>query len=283
MNIRIIFLLISAMLAVSTSPIIARMLPGVPAVTISFWRMGFGAIIMWTLSLVKPDQKMTVRSRNRSILAGIFLGIHFALFFASIKLTTIANATFLGTLAPLFTLVIEKTILKRRHSATVPWGLALALCGSCVILVSDFNFTSDKTIGNLLAVLCSAFLGAAFIISENVRKKEGTIIYSRTLFLSATVTLGVIAFLIHSPLLGYNRIEYGWLLLLGVIPTIFGHGSMYYTLKYVSPTIVASTPLGEPILASIIAWYLFLEPVGILIIIGGGITLSGLFLLILKR
>ena len=283
MKLKILLLLFTAMLAVSTSPIIARYLDNVPAVAISFWRMGFGALILWGISLIKKQEPLKDVNLKRTLIAGILLGIHFALFFGSIKLTTIANATFLGTLAPLFTLVIEKIILKRRHSATVPWGLALALCGSCVILASDFNFTSDKTIGNLLAVLCSAFLGAAFIISENVRKKEGTIIYSRTLFLSATVTLGVIAFLSHSPLLGYNRIEYGWLLLLGVIPTIFGHGSMYYTLKYVSPTIVASTPLGEPILASIIAWYLFLEPVGILTIIGGGITLSGLFLLILKR
>ena len=44
------FLLLLAMLSVSTSPIIARYLENVPAVAISFWRMGFGAVILWFIS-----------------------------------------------------------------------------------------------------------------------------------------------------------------------------------------------------------------------------------------
>ena len=95
------FLLFTAMLAVSTSPIIARYLDDVPAVAISFWRMGFGALILWIISVIKKQIPLSYENRNKTIMAGIFLGIHFALFFGAIKLTTIANATFLGTLAPL--------------------------------------------------------------------------------------------------------------------------------------------------------------------------------------
>ena len=105
------FLLFTAMLAVSTSPIIARYLDDVSAVAISFWRMGFGALILWMISVVKKQTPLSFENRNKTIIAGIFLGIHFALFFGAIKLTTIANATFLGTLAPLFTYFIEKFIL----------------------------------------------------------------------------------------------------------------------------------------------------------------------------
>ena len=54
---------------------------------------------------------------------------------------------------------------------------------------------------------------------------------------------------------------------------------MYYAIRYVSPTVVASTPMGEPILASVMAWYLFQEAIGIATLIGGSITLMGLFLL----
>ena len=41
------------------------------------------------------------------------------------------------------------------------------------------------------------------------------------------------------------------------MPTIFGHNSLYYVIKYISPTIVASVPLGEPIIASILAFFIF--------------------------
>ena len=100
-----------AMFAVSTSPIIARYLENVPAVAISFWRMSIGALILWGLGLVKKEIPLRNENLKRALIAGILLGIHFALFFGAIKLTTIANATFLGTLAPLFTFFIEKYIL----------------------------------------------------------------------------------------------------------------------------------------------------------------------------
>ena len=279
MNIKIIFLLFTAMLAVSTSPIIARYLENVPAVSISFWRMGFGSLILWGVSLVKKQVPLRNENLKRTLIAGIFLGIHFALFFGAIKLTTIANATFLGTLAPLITFFIEKFILKRNHAPTVIFGLGLAICGAIIIVGNRFDFSSNYTIGNLLAVACSIFLGMAFIISENVRKEVGTISYSRTLFSTASVTLFIIAFLMGTALTGFSSYEFGGLLLLGIIPTILGHGSMYYAIRYVSPTVVASTPMGEPILASIMAWFLFQESVGFATLIGGSITLIGLFIL----
>ena len=277
------FLLFTAMLAVSTSPIIARYLDNVPAVAISFWRMGFGALILWMISVIKKQTPLSYENRNKTIMAGIFLGIHFALFFGAIKLTTIANATFLGTLAPLFTYFIEKFILKRKHHTVLLLGLGLAITGAMIIVGNQFDFSSDFTLGNLLAIACSLFLGMAFIISEKIRRTVGTISYSRTLFLTATITLLIIAFFTNSSLTGFSHNEYGGLLLLGIVPTLIGHGSMYFAVRYVSPTVVASTPMGEPILASIFAWFLFQEAIGYPTLIGGVCTLLGLFIIARKK
>ena len=267
----------------STSPIIARYLDNVPAVAISFWRMGFGAIILWSVSWVKKQAPLKKENLKRTLIAGIFLGIHFFLFFSAIKLTTIANATFLGTLAPLFTFLIEKFILKRNHDPALRVGLGLAMCGAIIIVGNRFDYSSNYTIGNLLAIACSIFLGMTFIISENVRRKVGTISYSRTLFSTAAITLLCIAFITNTSLTGFSTGEFGGLLLLGIIPTLFGHGSMYFAIRYVSPTVVAATPMGEPVLASIMAWFLFHEVVGIATLIGGSITLLGLFLLFQQK
>ena len=261
------------------SPIIARYLDNVPAVSISFWRMSIGALILWCLSLLKKEQPIPKIYLKKSIFSGMLLGIHFALFFGSIKLTTIANATFLGTLAPLFTFTIEKFILKRHHSKFLLFGLGFAIFGATIIIGNQFDFSSKHTIGNLLAITCSMFLGMSFIISENVRKKISTINYSRTLFLAAALTLFIISFFTQSSLFGYSKIDFIYLLLLGIIPTLFGHGLMYYSIRHVSPTIVASTPMGEPIIASLLAWLLFNEIIGVITIIGGIITMIGLFIL----
>ena len=83
--------------------------------------------------------------------------------------------------------------------------------------------------------------------------------------------------------IGFSSFEYCGLLMLGIILTLLGHGSMYYAIRYVSPTIVASTPMGEPILASVFAWFLFQEAIGCPTLIGGGCTLLGLFIIGWKK
>ena len=280
MNSKITLLLILALLSVSTSPIIGRALVGVNAVSISFWRMFIAAIVLWSSSLIKPQGKMKVSINiNRTICAGILLGIHFALFFEAIKITKIANATFLGTLAPFFTLIIELYILKRYYSSKILLGLFLTLIGSIIILGYQFNIESQYTIGNLYAVLCSICIAIALMIGEKVRQKEDTIVYTRLLYLSASFTLFMISILVNETLFSFNRNEFLGLVFLGLVPTILGHNSIYYSLKYVPPTIVAAFPLGEPIIATFFAFFIFSEYISLNIFIGGCITGIGLVLI----
>ena len=96
MNIKITLLLFLALLSVSTSPIVGRWLEGVSAISISFWRMFIGALALWLFSIMKNQGSMKLKQNlYRTIIAGVFLGFHFMLFFTAVKLTFIANATFL--------------------------------------------------------------------------------------------------------------------------------------------------------------------------------------------
>jgi len=280
MNTKITMLLILALLSVSTSPIVGRALTGVGAVSISFWRMFIAAIILWTFSAIKPQGRMKLKKNFiKTIYAGVLLGIHFALFFEAVKITKISNATFLGTLAPFFTLLVELYILKRYYNKKVLLGLFCTLIGSLIILGYQFDLDSKYTIGNLYAVLCSISIAAALMIGEKVRKNEDTIVYTRTLYLSAAFTLFLISIFISEELIGYRFNEYLGLVFLGLVPTILGHNSIYYSIKYVSPTIAAAFPLGEPIIATILAFFIFSENITLNILVGGMITLMGLILI----
>ena len=280
MNIKITLLLILALFSVSTSPIIGRALENVGAISISFWRMILASIVLWIFSFFKPQGKINIlKNRNKIIYAGILLGFHFALFFEAIKITSISNATFLGTLAPFFTLILEIYILKRTFSKVVLFGLIITFLGSLIILVYDFDLSSSFTLGNIYAVLCSICLAIAFIIAEKVRENENTIVYTRTLYLSAAITLFFISIFSNETLLISNHIDFLGLLFLGLVPTIIGHNSIYYAIKYVSPTIVAAFPLGEPIIATILALFIFNELITFNIYLGGALTLFGLILI----
>jgi len=279
MKIRILFILIIAMISVSTSPIIARLLSNVSPISIAFWRMFIGGALLWIFSLFFKQKPLGKSNRIRTHIFGVLLGLHFFYFFNAVKMTTISNATFLGTLAPFFTLLIEMFWLKRKISKNIILCVLLILFGSGIIVIDDFNFSSNYTLGNIYAIICSLFLGIGFILSEGVRKNETTISFSRTLYMSAAATLFILSYFLGSSLIDFQPKDFIGLLILGIVPTLIGHNSLYYAIKYLSPTTIASVPLGEPIIASIIAYFIFDEFSGYQIIISGIIILSGLFYL----
>jgi drug/metabolite transporter (DMT)-like permease len=99
--------------------------------------------------------------------------------------------------------------------------------------------------------------------------------------MSAALTLFILSFVMGESLLKVelNQGNILGLLALGIIPNMFGHNLLYYIVKYISPTIVASVPLGEPIIASVSAIFLFNIFPKPEIIVSGFIILSGLFFL----
>ena len=134
-----------------------------------------------------------------------------------------------------------------------------------------------------MAVLCSIVLALSFIIAEKVRQVENTIVYTRTLYLSAAITLLFIAFFQNAELVYFTYTDYYGLMILGLVPTLIGHNSFYYAVKYISPTIVSAFPIGEPIIASILAYFIFSEIIGLDIIFGGLLTFSGLIFLSIQN
>lgn len=277
---RINLILIIALVCVSTASIIARWLIDVPAVSLALWRMLTASIFLWVYCLSKPKTKLSKKNRWLTALSGVFLGLHFLFFFGALKLTTIANATFLATLSPIFTLIIEKFILKRQLSSGLVSGILIAIVGLIIIVWNDFNFESAHLRGNLLSLTCSFWICITYLLTNKIRQNTSTIVYSRSLYFWAAVTLFIVALFTGAETYSFSGMEYTGLVLLGLIPTIFGHSLLYYALKFVPPTAVASVPLGEPVIASIAAMFIFQEFAEINVFIGGFIILTGLFITI---
>ena len=293
-SINISIILFFAMLAVSTSPIAAKLLnqnQQIDGTIIAFWRMFSAAAILWAFSLINNQGSFKDKKNlNRSIISGFFLGIHFALFFIALDLTKMANAAFLGTLTPVFTLIFEISFLKRKFNYWVYIGLACALIGAFIILMGEpFDSNNNDMIGNLCALGCSFILAISFLISEKVRQTENTVVYTRTLYSSATIILLLPLIILSKDFIpqANEKILYFGFFYLGLVPTIIGHNAFYYSLRYVKPTIIATVPLGEPIIASMIGYFLIPNELFTthweFTVIGGFITLIGIFLVVRNK
>ena len=270
------FLLSVALFAVSSSAWVVRILPDTSAITLAFWRMFLASAMVFAISYKNilsfvPNKKM--------LLAGFFLGAHFALFFRSVQLTSIAEAALLGTTAPIFTEIYGFVFKKRSPRPMVLLGLLFAFCGAAT-LVSQGSFSETGTLGNALAVLCSIAMAFVLIVGKDIRKSFGVFEYTRWLFFFAACTVFTISLFVGVSVFSISLQEIPWFFFLALVPTMVGHNIFYYLIKTLNATTIAAVPLGEPIVSSLGALALFGEPIGLAVFFGGGITLFGVFLVV---
>ena len=280
MNKWIYIVLLVGLFAISTSPIIAKLLPVVPAVAIAFWRMATASSILWVYSIIKPQPRIKEDNIKLVFLAGFLMAMHFIFWFGALKLTSIASTTILGIVAPAFTLIFERFYYKRELNWATIFALFIIFIGCLVVQINDIENVGGAALGNIMAIVSAIFLGGLFLLGSIIRRTTPVISYTRMLFSVSAGVLLIVSFILHSPLLSYSNIDYFWLLMLGLIPTLIGHTAFSYSVKFISPSIIAAIPLGEPIIASGLAWLLFSEKVSINVAVGGVFIGIGLILLI---
>ena len=270
------FLLSVALLAVSSSAWVVRLLPDTSAITLAFWRMFLASALVFLFSY---KTILSFVPNKKIVLAGVFLGIHFALFFRAVQLTSIAEAALLGTTAPIFTEIYGFVFQKKKPVMMVLAGLLVAFAGA-TILISQGSFSETGSLGNIFAVLCSVAMALVLIVGKEVRKETALFEYTRWLFFFASITLFFVSLLVGVSVFAFSAEEFPWFLFLALVPTVVGHNIFYYLIKTLSTTTVAAVPLGEPVVSSLGALFLFGEPITLAVIVGGGITLLGVFLVV---
>ena len=278
MSFRLFLILGLALFSVSTTSIVVRHLVLVPAVVIAFWRMSTASVMLWSYSAVKPSGKLSPENRIPIILAGIFLGSHFATFFVAIRLTSIASATLLGCLAPLFTSILE-WLSGEELKEKVITGLCLSLFGTLILQLNPSS-VGRASVGNFLAIASSFFMALTWFQAKKIRKNTNTVVYGRTLFFISSITIFLVVIFTKESIFGFGSESFFWFLFLGFVPSILGHNLLNYSIKYISATSVSSVVLGEPIIASILGYIIFGEKIPQSSWVGGPLILVGLYYLL---
>ena len=279
MTVRIGLILLLAMVSVSSTSLVVRSVATVPALVLAFWRMFTASGMLWSYSVIRPAGKLSPINKKRIIFAGIFLGCHFACFFLGIRNTSIANATLLGCVAPIFTVFISIFQKKKINKMTYV-GLIVAIVGGGIVQSGDISLNSANLFGNSIALLSALFLAITFVLAEEIRQETANVVYGRSLFFVASITVLFIAATAGDSILNFKPGDIPWFLFLGLVPSIFGHNLLNYAVKYITPTAVSSVPLGEPIIASLFGLLLFGEAIPFGALLGGPIVLIGVYIII---
>src|SRR5699024_9487306 len=95
-------------IAVSTSAIFVKLAAGAPSGIIAFYRLFLAVLMMSPIIFVKYKQEfrsITKRDWTLATISGVFLALHFILWFESLNYTSVASSVVLVTLQPVFAFI----------------------------------------------------------------------------------------------------------------------------------------------------------------------------------
>jgi len=215
------------------------------------------------------------------VLSGVALAFHFGLWITSLTLTLVATSVILVTSHPIFVAGVSHFVLKEQVKKMAAVGIAVAFSGVVLISISDYSVGGGKLLGDLLAFIGGLCAGIYFLSGRVARKSIALTPYAFSVYGLSALLLLVSAAILGNRVVVTSTHELTLFLLMAIIPTIGGHTMFNYALKKLPAHIVATGVLGEPVGASILAYFLLPQEVpGLWIIVGGVLVVGGLYVVL---
>lgn len=274
-------MIVIGVIGISLSSIFVKYSAAPSAVTAAFR-------LLWTVLLLLPvvAGKKEVRKELLSVdkktcmlscVSGFFLAIHFAVWFESLRHTSVASSTTIVCTEVIWVSLGFCLFMKGRLSRKAVFAIAVTLVGSVLIAYADSTTGGAHLYGDILALLAAMAVAVYMLIGRVVRKEVSTTVYTFMVYAVCAISLVVMCLVQGHNLFGFGISAVIVGLLLAICSTLLGHSIFSWCLKYFSPSFVSASKLCEPVVAAIFAMFLFREMPTTMQIAGGILILGGVF------
>ena len=253
-----------------------------PVLALAFWRclIGSGITGVWVIARRWSSLgALTRREIRLTVIAGVFLGLHFATWIPSLTLTTIAASTALVATQPIWAALIARA-MGVRISSRVWIGIAIAFSGVIVLTGVDLSVDPAHLWGDALALVGAVFSAAYVSVAERVRKTVDTSTTTFVLYAVSAVTILPLVFIFGQQLVGFDAQAWALILAVTLGAQLLGHSMMTRVLSSTSATVVSLAILFEMPGATLVAaiWLGQVPPLALLP--AAGLILAGLVIVI---
>ena len=274
-------LLVIGVMGISLSSIFVRY-SAAPSTVTAAWRLLWSVILMTPVALGNRQVRKEFSGTEKktyllSALSGVFLAIHFALWFESLQHTSVASSTTIVCTDVIWVSIGYCIFLKGKLSKKAMATIAVMLTGSVLIAMSDAGSGGGHLYGDILALAGAIAIAVYTLIGRIVRATVSTTVYTYIVYTACAGVLTAVCLVQGFDLFGYGAGSVFVGFLLAVFSTILGHSIFSWSLKFFSPSFVSACKLCEPVGAAILAVILFGEIPKALQLLGGGLILGGVY------
>jgi drug/metabolite transporter (DMT)-like permease len=211
-------------------------------------------------------------------LVGLFLAADLLLWAWSLTQTSVANATLLANLTPVFSCLGGWLFCRRRFDRQFLLGMVIAIAAIFVIGLNDCQMKNGKFLGDIAALMAAVSFSVYLSVLERLQSQLGAT--SIVLWSSAIATVVALPIVLIDGGQLFPTTWQGWLTVIALagVCQILGQGMLVHSLDQLSSEFVALFLLLEPIVAGVGAWALFSEQLGLLNLVAFAIALAGVYL-----
>jgi len=247
-----------------------------PALAIAFWRLALVLPVVFGFAL--RERRYRWQEAGLMVASGLLLALHFWMWIASLRFTTVASSVLLVNLRPVFVWAIAAGWLGEHPGRMERWGIVVAILGAVLIGAVDARGSVGALGGDVLALLAALAAAGYSVIGRRVRRTVGVWTYVSGVYATAAVALGIAGLVSRTRLTGFGARDWAVFGGLAVGPMLIGHTGYNYALKHFRATTVNVAGLGEPVGAALLAWAIpsIHEVPTAQVVIGGVLVIAGI-------
>jgi drug/metabolite transporter (DMT)-like permease len=274
--------LLVGVVSVSFAAIFIR-LAEAPPLVIAAYRLTIASLVLILLTYKKTIPSLKQLSGRDSLLlllSSFFLALHFALWITSLSYTSIASSVILVTCHPAFVAVISYFLWHEVLNRLTIGGMVIAFAGVVLINYGGFDFGSQATMGDALALIAGFAMGGYLILGGYLKNRIEIMPYLTMIYTGAAIILLLATVGFGYSFTGYSGKTYLMMALLAVVPQLIGHSSFNLALRMIPVTFVSVAILGEPVGATLLGYFILDEVPTVKELIGGVLILAGIFIVL---
>ncbi len=253
--------LAAALVAASQSANIIRIGDAHPA-AIAAWRLVLAAVPLSLLAWrARGLGGLDRRERAYLIAAGVALAAHFITWIAAVQQTTVANATLLLAVSPVWTAVGSHFLLGDRVSGRLALSIVLSVAGVATIAWGGLQLDRANLAGDGVAVVSASLFAVYTLLGRRLRARLPSATYAASVYAVAGAVCLVVLGLTGEPLVTYDARNWTCFALMAAVPTGIGHTGLNHALRYMPASTLTVLVLTEPALAGLVAYWVWAEPI----------------------
>jgi drug/metabolite transporter (DMT)-like permease len=249
-----------------------------PALTSGFYRYFFSFLGLLPIWIYKKIKIPEIKTLSWIIFGGFLFVLDMSLWNLSILRTTASVSTLLANNASVFVGLGSLIFFKKYLSRTYWIGLLVAMIGVFMVAGRDFIQNPNVGVGHLMAIGAAVFYAGYMLITQQVREKIDTVNFMGWSLLSCLVFSYFTCWQQDLPMLHFDNQTWFAFIASGLICHLVGWLSINYALGFIPAAIVSPTLLIQPVLTSIISFFLLNEILRTEQIFGGLVVILGVYL-----